>query len=101
MGYEMRAIRVVGILVGATAAVAGVASPAVAATPDPPRTVASLKARVDAKAAHITAKLQALQVRIAGKPQLVAARATLQADIIKTLVDTAAWRRQVDAATTK
>jgi hypothetical protein len=97
----MRAIRVVGILVGATAAVAGVAGPAVAATPGPPRTVVSLKARVDAKAAHITAKLQALRVRIAGKPQLVAARATLQADIVKTLVDTAAWRRRVDAATTK
>jgi hypothetical protein len=101
MGYEMKSVRVIGLLVGVTAAVAGVAGPAFAATPAPPRTVASLKARVDAKAEHITAKLQAMQSRIAGKPQLAAARAILQADIIKALADTAAWRQRVDAATTK
>src|SRR3954454_20416758 len=97
----MKTMRFVGLLVGATAAVAGVASPASAATPAPPRTVDSLKAKVDAKAEHITAKLQALQGRIAGKPQLAPARATLQADITKALADTVAWRTQVDAATTK
>ncbi len=54
---------------------------------------------MDAKAQHITAKMQAQQSRLA-RPVLAAAKNTLQADIIKILADTATWRRQVDAATT-
>jgi uncharacterized pyridoxal phosphate-containing UPF0001 family protein len=75
----------------------GAATPAFAATPT---TVAGVRARADAKAQHITAKMQALQSRLATRPQLAGAKSTLQADITKVLADTAAWRRQVDAATT-
>jgi len=100
----MKIVRTAGLIVAATAALTGVAGPAFAATattPEPPRTVDSLKAKVDAKATHITAKLTALQTKLATKPKLAAARTTLQADITKALADTAAWRKQVDAATTK
>lgn len=97
----MRIVRALGLVVGATAALTGVAGPAFAATPEPPRTVDTMKAKVDAKAQHITAKLQALQSRIDSKPKLSAAKATLQADITKALADTATWRKQTDAATTK
>jgi hypothetical protein len=97
----MRLARAFGFIVVATAA-AGIGSPAFAATPKPPPpTVSSIKLKVDTKAQHITAKLQALQVRIATKPKLASAKATLQADINRALVDTTAWRRKVDAATTK
>jgi hypothetical protein len=96
----MRIARYVA-LVGAAAAVAvGVAGPAFATTPAPPRTVASVKAQADAKAQHITSKMQSLQGRLATRPKLAAAKTVLQADITKTLTDTAAWRTQVDAATT-
>lgn len=94
------------LFVGVVAATVGsVAGPAFATTPTPaaatpPRTVASVKARVDAKAAHITSKLQALQGRLATRPNLDKAKATLQADITKALADTDTWRKQVDAATT-
>jgi Skp family chaperone for outer membrane proteins len=95
-------IALTAALVGAaTAALAGMAGPAFAVTPAPPRTVESLKAQVDAKAEHITSKMQALQTRLATRPKLAAAMTTLQADISKTLADTATWRKQVDAATTK
>ena len=97
----MKIVRTLGLVIGATAAVAGLAGPAFAATPQPPRTVDELKAKVDTKAQHITAKLQTLQARLATKPKLTAAKATLQADITKALADTAAWRQQTDAATTK
>jgi Skp family chaperone for outer membrane proteins len=97
----MKIVRTLGLVIGATAAVAGMAGPAFAATPQPPRTVEDLKAKVDTKADHITAKLQALQAKLATKPKLTAARTALQADITKALADTAAWRRQTDAATTK
>lgn len=97
----MRIVRALGLVVGATAALTGVAGPAFATTPEPPRTVETMKAKVDAKAEHITAKLQALQSRIGSKPKLASAKATLQADITKALADTAAWRTQTDAATTK
>lgn len=97
----MKIVRAVGLIIGATAAVAGLAGPAFAATPEAPRTVDSMKAKVDTKAAHITAKLQAMQTKLAAKPKLAAARTILQADIAKALADTAAWRRQVDVATTK
>jgi Skp family chaperone for outer membrane proteins len=85
----------------ATAALAGMAGPAFAVTPAPPRTVESLKAQVDAKAEHITSKMQALQTRLASRPKLAAAKTALEADISKTLADTDTWRKQVDAATTK
>jgi hypothetical protein len=91
------AAAVVGV---ATAAIAGVDGPAFAATPAPPRTVASVKAQVDAKALHITTKMQALQGRLATRPKLAAAKTTLQADITKILTDIGTWRTQVDAATT-
>jgi Skp family chaperone for outer membrane proteins len=97
----MNIVRAAGLIVGVTVAVGGLAGPAFAATPEPPRTVDSMKAKVDGKAQHITAKLQALQSRLATKPKLAAARTTLQADITKALADTATWRTQVDAATTK
>ena len=97
----MKTVRTVAVILGATIAVTGLAAPAFAATPEPPRTVDTLKARVDTKANHITAKLQALQTRLATKPKLAAARTLLQADITKALADTATWRKQVDAATTK
>jgi hypothetical protein len=42
-----------------------------------------------------------MQSRLAAKPKLSAARTTLQADITKALADTATWRTQTDAATTK
>jgi len=97
----MKIFRAAGLIVGATTVVVGLAGPAFATTPEPPRTVESMKAKVDTKAAHITAKLQALQTRLATKPKLAAAKTTLQADITKALADTATWRAQVDAATTK
>jgi predicted nucleic acid-binding Zn-ribbon protein len=100
----MNIIRAAGLIVGTTVAAAGLAGPAFAAapaTPEPPRTVDSMKAKVDAKAAHITAKLQAMQTKLAAKPKLAAAQSTLQADIAKALADTATWRSQTDAATTK
>jgi hypothetical protein len=97
----MKVVYVVGLALGAIVAGAGMATPAFAATPEPPRTVEAMKAKVDTKADHITAKLQALQNRLAAKPKLAAARTMLQADITKALADTAAWRKQVDAAATK
>jgi hypothetical protein len=101
IGSFVKITHAMGLIVGATAAIAGMASPAFAATPAPPLTVDSMKAKVDTKAEHITAKLQALQTRLATKPKLVAAKVTLQADITKALADTAAWRTQADAAVTK
>jgi hypothetical protein len=97
----MKVICAVGLTLGAIVAGAGMATPAFATTPEPPRTVEIMKAKVDTKADHITAKLQALQNRLATKPKLAAARTILQADITKALTDTAAWRKQVDVATTK
>jgi hypothetical protein len=95
-------IALTAALVGAaTAALAGMAGPAFAVTPEPPRTVETLKAQADAKAQHITSKMQALQSRLASRPKLAAAKTTLQADISKTLADTATWRKLVDAAATK
>lgn len=97
----MKLVRAAGVIVGVTMAVAGLAAPAFAATPEPPRTVETMRAKIDTKADHITAKLQALQTRLATKPKLAAARTILQADIAKALADTAAWRKQADAAATK
>jgi L-2-hydroxyglutarate oxidase LhgO len=75
----------------------GTAAPALAATP---KTLTGVQARVDAKAEHITAKMQTLRVRLAAKPYAATAKNTLQADITRVLADTATWRRQVDTATT-
>jgi hypothetical protein len=100
----MKIRHIIGLVAAAGAMTAGLATPAFADTPAPasaPKpTVDSIKARVDATADHITTRLQALQTRIGKKPALAAAQATLQADITKTLADTAAWRKQADAATT-
>ncbi len=98
----MKIVRTVLVTVALSTLAAGAAAPAFAATPTTPttpKTVASVRARVDAKAQHITAKMQAQQSRL-GRPALAAAKNTLQADITKVLADTATWRRQVDAATT-
>jgi len=89
----------VAMISATTCAVIGLAGPAFATTPQPPRTVDSVKARVDAKAKHITDKMQALQGRLT-RPKLAPAKTTLQADITKVLADTAAWRKQIDGATT-
>jgi hypothetical protein len=96
----MKITHTVGFIVGAGAVVAGLATPAFATTPQPSPTVDSIKVKVDANADRITTKLQALQTRIGAKPELAAAKVTLQADIDKTLADTIAWRKQADAATT-
>jgi hypothetical protein len=100
----MKIRHIIGLVAGAAAMTAGLATPAFADTPGPataPKpTVDSIKARVDTIADHITTKLQALQTRVAAKPVFAAAQASLQADITKTLADTAAWRKQADAATT-
>jgi Skp family chaperone for outer membrane proteins len=97
----MKTFRAFALVLGTTAAVTGMAAPAFAMTPQPPRTAETMKAKVDAKADHITAKLQAMQTKLIAKPKLAASRTLLQADITKALADTAAWRKQVDAATTK
>jgi hypothetical protein len=96
----MKIALTVALIGTATAALASVAGPAFATTPTPIRTVASVKAQADAKAAHITTKMQSLQALLATRPKLAAAKTTLQADITKTLADTATWRQQVDAAAT-
>jgi hypothetical protein len=96
----MKITHAVGLIAGAGAAIAGLATPAFAATPAPPPTVDSIKAKIDANADRIMATLQALQTRIDAKPAFAAAKAALQADIVKTVADTAAWRKQADAATT-
>ncbi len=98
----MKIALTVALIGTATAALASVAGPAFAApqTTPPVRTVASVKAQADAKAAHITTKMQSLQALLATRPKLAAAKTTLQADITKTLADTATWRQQVDAAVT-
>jgi hypothetical protein len=96
----MRIARTLGTIAALTAAAVGTATPAFATTPKTPQTVAGVQARVNAKAEHITAKMQTLQSRLTTRPALNAARNTLQADITKVLADTVTWRRQIDAATT-
>jgi hypothetical protein len=93
----MKIVGAIGLVVGATVAVMGLAGPAFAGTAvtPAPRTVDSMKAT------HLTAKLTAMQTKLAAKPKLAGSMTTLQADITKALADTAAWRKQVDAATTK
>ncbi len=96
----MRITVAFGTIAAATSVLVGAAAPAFASTPPAPRTVAGVQARVDAKAQHITAKMQTLQSRLAGKPKLSDARVNLQADITKVLAATDAWRKQVHAAST-
>ncbi|AEV87089.1 hypothetical protein ACWT_6072 [Actinoplanes sp. SE50] len=91
-------------LIGATAAAAvAAAGPVFAATPSskPARTLSSMQAAVDTKAQHIAAKMQTVQAKVASKPHFAASKTILLADITKTVSDTAAWRKQVDSATTK
>jgi hypothetical protein len=95
----MRFARTLGTVAAATAVAVGAAAPAFATTPMP-QTVAAVHTRVDAKAQHITTKMQALQSRLTSRPALTAAKDILQADITKILADTATWRQQVAAATT-
>lgn len=96
----MNIVRMLGTIAVATAAAVGAAAPAFATTPEAPQTVADVKARVDGKAQHISAKMQALQSRLTARPHLAAAQNTLQADITKILADTATWRQQIQTATT-
>jgi hypothetical protein len=93
----MKTVQHLMITAAITAGAVGAAAPAVAATPN---TVAGVQARVDAKAQHITAKVQSLRGRLATRPYAATAKNTLLADITKVLADTATWRRQIDAATT-
>jgi hypothetical protein len=96
----MKIARTIMITAALTTLTVGVSAPAFATTPKTRPTVADVQKRVDAKAQHITAKVQTLQSHLATRPHLAAAKNTLQADINKVLADTAAWRRRVDAATT-
>jgi hypothetical protein len=95
-----RTLRIVGTAAAVALATAGATS-TIAYASTPTKTVASVHAHVDARAQHITAKMQALKPRITANTRLSAASKTmLFADISKIVTDTATWRRQIDAATT-
>jgi len=93
-----RSLGIVGL--AAAAALTATGAPAYAKT-TPSHTVEGVHAHVGARAQHITAKMQALKIKITGKAHFSAAAKTLiNADITKVVADTATWRRQIDAATT-
>jgi hypothetical protein len=96
----MKIVRRVSLFGLVTSAVVGVAAPAAFASQSPPRrTVASVQTHVDDRAKHITAKMQALQVRVAANKNINAtAKAVVQADIAKVLNATTQWRKLIDAA---
>ena len=97
----MKITRNLGIVgLAAVAALTATGAPAYAKT-TPSHTVEGVHAHVGTRAQHITAKMTALKTKITAKAHFSAAAKTLiYADISKVVADTAAWRRQIDAATT-
>jgi len=98
----VRTARRIGIVGLAAAAVIGCSPTGASAVTEPKkRTVASVQTNVKARVLHITTKMRNLQTRVAANKHFTpAVKATIQADIVKVLNDTAIWRKKIASATT-